>query len=175
MIRRISIVCGLALAVGCSPKPEAAAPEKVSVSVQIPAGIEASELRGFDARWSAAVAEAKPDSAGIEQLRSIGSGATVEIYLGTWCSDSRREVGRFLKGTENVELPFEVRMFTLPREKPTWPQDERDLRFVPTFIVTRDGTEVGRIVESAPKGIENELAALLAGIKTGLITGRDDL
>jgi len=41
--------------------------------------------------------------------------------------------------------------------------------------VCRGGAEVGRIVESAPRGVETELRALLAGERTGTISLREDL
>lgn len=51
----------------------------------------------------------------------------------------------------------------------------RDLRFVPTFIVERDGHEVGRIVEVSPNGIERDLLDLLSGARSGVISARTDL
>ncbi len=50
-----------------------------------------------------------------------------------------------------------------------------EILYVPTFIVSRNGQEVGRIVESSPNGIEKDLLALLTGRSRGLITSRADL
>ena len=50
-----------------------------------------------------------------------------------------------------------------------------DLIRVPTFVVRRDGRELGRIVEESPNGIENDLLALLTGDSTGTLTASEDL
>jgi len=49
-----------------------------------------------------------------------------------------------------------------------------DINHVPTIIVTRDGKEVGRIVESSPNGSAQALLSLLDGSTTGVISMRDD-
>ena len=52
---------------------------------------------------------------------------------------------------------------------------ENGVQYLPTFIVRRDGHEVGRIVETAPNGIEHDLLALLTGKAHGVLTTRQDL
>jgi len=49
-----------------------------------------------------------------------------------------------------------------------------ELEYVPTFVVSRGGAEVGRIVESSPGGVERDLGDLLRGDQTGIISGRED-
>ncbi len=46
---------------------------------------------------------------------------------------------------------------------------------MPTFVVLRDGREVGRIVEESPHGVERDLLALLDGSARGVVSARDDL
>ncbi|MEP7013713.1 MAG: hypothetical protein ABJC13_25610 [Acidobacteriota bacterium] len=50
-----------------------------------------------------------------------------------------------------------------------------DVLYVPTIIVRRGGKEVGRIVESSPKGIETDLLDLLEGRASGVLSLRTDL
>ncbi len=51
----------------------------------------------------------------------------------------------------------------------------RNILYVPTLIVEREGREVGRIIEESPGGIEADLLALLEGEAEGWISARDDL
>jgi hypothetical protein len=129
--------------------------------------------------WAAARAAAAPDPAAARALRDVPPGATVRVYLGTWCPDSRREVTRFWKALDQAggPVPFAVELVAVDRDKaaPGGLADGAALRYVPTFVVLRRGKEVGRIVESAPAGIEADLAALLRGARTGVVSGRADL
>lgn len=136
--------------------------------------IDAQALANFDGRWRTAADGPTPP--GAEALQEVAGKARLDIYLGTWCPDSLREVGRFLRVLNQAkELPFAVSFYTLPSDKSVWPRDDRDLRYVPTFIVRQGPKEVGRIVESAPRGIEVELQALLSGERAGVVSGRTDL
>jgi hypothetical protein len=40
-------------------------------------------------------------------------------------------------------------------------------------VARRGGIKIGRVVESAPRGIERELADLLSGATRGVIGGRE--
>ena len=52
---------------------------------------------------------------------------------------------------------------------------KEDVRYLPTFIVRRNGKEVGRIVETSPNGIESDLLSLLTGKASGVLSTRTDL
>ncbi len=112
-------------------------------------------------------------------LREVAPGAEVDVFLGTWCSDSRRLVSRLFVALEvaGEPLPFSIRFVGVDRQRHALEglTDGVDLRYVPTIIVRRDGAEVGRIVESASRGVEAELRALLTGERTGTISLREDL
>lgn len=121
---------------------------------------------------------ARPDRRASLALAQVPRGALVTVYLGTWCPDSERELARFWQALDALgqDLPFEVRYVGVDREKRA-PQigPELQLRFVPTFVVSREGRELGRVVESAPRGIEVDLPALLSGELQGVISKRADL
>jgi type I restriction enzyme S subunit len=74
-------------------------------------------------------------------------------------------------------LPFALRLIGVDRAKVAPGLSEAaELRYVPTIIVRRDGTEVGRIVETATRGIEQDLLDLLTGAlygSNGIIGGSD--
>jgi thioredoxin 1 len=129
--------------------------------------------------WVGRTVDAEIDEQAANDLAAVEPGAHLTIFLGTWCSDSRREVSRFWRALDQVGglVPFEVEYVAVDRakEEPADLVAGQDLRYVPTFVVLRGGDEVGRVVESAPDGIEADLLALLTGEASGVVTGRDDL
>jgi hypothetical protein len=125
--------------------------------------------------WRDAIAAADPGDDVARALGSVPPGAEVDVFLGTWCGDSRREVSRLFVALALAEeagpLPFTIRFVGVDRAK-TAPglTDGIDLRYVPTIVVRREGSEVGRIVETATRGIEQDLLDLLTGARTGWIS-----
>ncbi len=124
--------------------------------------------------WVQAEVAAAPDAAASKALAAVEPGAEVTVFLGTWCSDSRRELPRLWRALDETGgmVPFQIRYIGVDREKkePAAPITNYDIRFVPTFIVERGGHEVGRIVEESPHGIEQDLLALLSGKANGVIS-----
>ncbi len=129
--------------------------------------------------WVLAEVEATPDIDTAGVMAAALSGTEVTVYFGTWCSDSGRELSRLWRALDEVGVlnPAEIRYIGVDREmaEPVAYVTGQDLKLVPTFVVSRGGEEVGRIVESSPNGIERDLLALLHGDKTGLITGNEIL
>jgi hypothetical protein len=129
--------------------------------------------------WAQAEAASTPDPEACRALAAVEPGAEVTVFLGTWCGDSRREVPRLWKALDlaGPAVPFEIRYVGVDRKKqePVGEVNGNGIRYVPTFIVHRNGREVGRIVEHSPGGVEKDLLALLTGQAQGLITTRTDL
>jgi hypothetical protein len=128
-------------------------------------------------RWESAYQAARPDDDAATALAHVEPGAEVTIVLASWCGDSLREVSRLMRALHHAQVvPFSLRMLDVQRSFRDDPAMQAlDIRFVPTIIVRREGHEVGRIVESAPRGVERELGDLLRGDAAGVISGRDDL
>lgn len=124
--------------------------------------------------WVQAEVEAAPDAAASRALAAVEPGAEVIVFLGTWCSDSRREVPRLWRALDEVggTVPFQIRYVGVDRQKkePVAPITNYDIRFVPTLVVERGGQEVGRIVEESPHGVEQDLLALLSGKARGVVS-----
>jgi hypothetical protein len=176
----------LASAVVLTALAGAADPPAASQAAK-PAAVEEGVLVGPTTRekveaapeWVQAEVDAKPDAGAAQALGAVEPGAEVTVFLGTWCGDSRREVPRFWKAldTEGDTVPFQVRYIGVDHDKKQ-PADllkESDVRYLPTFIVRRGGHEVGRIVETSPHGVEQDLLALLTGKASGVLTTRQDL
>ncbi len=130
--------------------------------------------------WVAAEVEASPDGEQALALAAAGlPGSRVTVYLGTWCSDSRRELARFWRALDEAggEASFELAYVGVDRDKrrPRELLAGVGLLYVPTFVVELAGVEVGRVIEESPNGIEFDLAALLAGEAAGVVTAREEL
>jgi thiol-disulfide isomerase/thioredoxin len=129
--------------------------------------------------WVQAEVEAQPDAETARSLAAVAPGAEVIVFLGTWCGDSRREVPRLWKALAEAgpKVPFEVHYIGVDRAKkePAGELAANDVRYLPTFIVRRDGRETGRIVETSPHSVERDLLDLLTGKARGVLATREDL
>lgn len=88
------------------------------------------------------------------------------IVLGTWCGDSREQVPAFLRILDMIGYPAEqVFMVAVDREKKAgnFCIGDFNIKLVPTFIMTVDGEETGRIIETPATTLEKDLLRIVAG------------
>ncbi|MCK7534305.1 MAG: thioredoxin family protein [Marinilabiliales bacterium] len=84
----------------------------------------------------------------------------ITIVLGTWCSDSQREFPRFYKILEKLNFSFEyLTIISVNRAKqaPETTVGELNIELVPTFIFSKNGKEIGRIIETPEVSLEKTL------------------
>jgi len=110
----------------------------------------------------------QPDSLVIASLSTPHSDIEVEIFLGTWCSDSRREVPRFFKAVDESKFinMNQIKLWAVDRDKSldSGLTDQREIESISTFIVYRNDTEIGRIVEMPDnENIEADLLQIIQG------------
>ncbi|HOI31803.1 MAG: thioredoxin family protein [Bacteroidales bacterium] len=104
------------------------------------------------------------DEATKNQLKDKLSGYDIVIILASWCSDSKTQVPRFIKLLDTVEFPDEqLLMIAVDSQKQASGLDVTvyDIQRVPTFILYKNGSEQGRIIESPRKSLEIDLLQLL--------------
>ena len=114
--------------------------------------------------WQAAIAAYQPDPGIIEKLRGLSREVRIEVYFGSWCSDSETHVSAFLKVLDLAETPLLQPVYTAVPEAKDKREPygrERRIEKLPTFVVLVDGLEAGRIVETPQKSIEADLAKIL--------------
>lgn len=95
---------------------------------------------------------------------------TVDIYIGTWCGDSRTWVPRFVKlweelGLDKSQLNF-IALYNSTDKYKQGPNGEelgKKIHRVPTFIFNEGDKEIGRIVESPHTSLETDLAQIALG------------
>lgn len=101
----------------------------------------------------------------IEMIRQARTGVRVLVFLGTWCSDSRRDVPRFLRIADETGMVAEdYVLYALDRKKTSTGGVERTygIERVPTFVFLRGDREIGRIVEVPRTTLEGDILAILA-------------
>ncbi|MCK5168315.1 MAG: thioredoxin family protein, partial [Bacteroidales bacterium] len=89
------------------------------------------------------------------------------IILGTWCSDSQREVPRFLKITEFLNLQsgqLVIIGVDKNKEADEIPIIRMNIELVPTFIFYFEGEEIGRIIESPKETLEKDMLNIISPI-----------
>jgi thiol-disulfide isomerase/thioredoxin len=104
------------------------------------------------------------DSASSKEIKNDLNGVNIKIVMGTWCSDSRREVPRFFKILDAVNYPSDkVKIICVDEDKKTNGDELNNLKieFVPTIIFYRDGNELGRIIESPHNTLEKDMIKIL--------------
>jgi thiol-disulfide isomerase/thioredoxin len=92
------------------------------------------------------------------------------VFMGTWCSDSQREIPALLKILEQAGFPREQLKIIgvydkgpLYKTSPNGEQWGLQIKMVPTIIFLKDGKEVNRIVESPIETLEKDIAKIISG------------
>jgi len=118
----------------------------------------------FETWFSPVFNEYLPDEHRINQLEILAEDVSIRIVLGTWCSDSRREVPRFFKILKAIRFPNErLEIIGVNRKKiaPEVGVEEGYVDYVPTFIIFFNDFEIGRIVETPYNTLEEDLLEIL--------------
>lgn len=94
----------------------------------------------------------------------------VEVYFGTWCDDSQQEVPRLIRVLDDAGFaPDRLAMIAFsdhPGEfklSPGGKERQRLIHRTPTIVLSRDGREIGRIVQYPLDSIEEDLLAIARG------------
>lgn len=114
--------------------------------------------------WKPYVDGYSPQLDVISRLQAFPEGVRVEIFLGTWCPDCRQHVSAYLKIMDMVRNPMIQTTYTgVPRDRAArGPYIEgKDIERLPTFIVFLRDREIGRIIETPSKSVEEDLWKIL--------------
>ena len=104
------------------------------------------------------------------KLKSKLKKTTVDIYLGTWCGDSKKWAPQFVKlwdelGLKRSQLRF-IGLYNDQERYKTSPGGEekgQQIHRVPTFIFKSDNIEYARIVESPKNDLITDIAQIALG------------
>jgi hypothetical protein len=108
------------------------------------------------------------DSATANQLKSMLKGKRFQIFMGTWCGDSRREVPRIYKLLDYCGIPAsQIELINVDyhdsayKQSPTHEERGLQIHRVPNLLVYEKNKELGRVVESPVTTWEKDLLAIL--------------
>lgn len=110
--------------------------------------------------WQQVASSYSPKQETIEKLKAIKREIQIEIFLGTWCPDSKAHVSAYFKIMELVDNPLiSTTYIGIPRDKQARQEfiQGKNIEKLPTFIVTLDNQEKGRIIETPVKSVEEDL------------------
>jgi cyclophilin family peptidyl-prolyl cis-trans isomerase/HEAT repeat protein len=120
--------------------------------------------------WKSEAEAYDPDPAAIGKLREVRGHYRILSVLGSWCSDSRREVPRLIKVLKEVGgdhfthemIGVDRTLVVTAADFPDGLLEHKKAERVPTIIVLDgDGQELGRVVETAEMPLEQLLVELV--------------
>ncbi|UCH95019.1 MAG: thioredoxin family protein [Candidatus Aminicenantes bacterium] len=116
--------------------------------------------------WEDIYMNYRVDESFLDTLKvKIGDNLKIDVYLGTWCPDSRNNVPEFIKIIEAVNqdnLP--VNYYNVQRKAHKGIKyfvEDLKVERVPTFIFYRDGKEIGRIVENPKNSLIEDFLEII--------------
>jgi len=92
------------------------------------------------------------------------TGISIKIVMGTWCSDSRREVPRLMRILDLWQFPLSGVTFIGvddAKHSPVGDYDKLDIQRVPTIIIYKNNIEAGRIIENPVTSLEQDMVKIL--------------
>lgn len=105
-----------------------------------------------------------PDPDALAVFAGISQPVLIKLFYRTDCPDSVREVPPFIKTiqlADNSNISVEYIGVNREKDQPAELLAGWDIQRVPTFVVIRDGQEIGRVIETAKTKIEVDLAEIL--------------
>ena len=87
---------------------------------------------------------------------------TIDVYFGTWCHDSQREVPRLLKAlAANTSVELNLIALDYQKSEPEGRAKRANVKYTPTFVVSLSGKEIGRIIERPKISLVDDISNML--------------
>jgi dipeptidyl aminopeptidase/acylaminoacyl peptidase len=167
------------------PIDEAEEPEEIeATTVEIEdrgtvlfGNVTRADITTHISEWDTEYFEYEPDGEIVIALEDNMLDVDIKVVLGTWCSDSRREIPRLWKILEEIGYPVDdVEMMAVGSARFTtqmgvdrklldWSDAVKKyyaVEKVATIILYRDGEELGRIEETPEGTLEEDLLKITA-------------
>ncbi|MDZ4669171.1 MAG: thioredoxin family protein [bacterium] len=104
------------------------------------------------------------DTLTLSQIKHQADSLQILAIGGTWCADTQKELPRFLKICNFLKIKnerIELMMVDEKKQCAFFNVKVINLISVPTFIVLKNGKEIGRIVESPEESLEKHLVKII--------------
>jgi thiol-disulfide isomerase/thioredoxin len=120
-----------------------------------------SDFSGFDEKFEAfSISEQEQ-----EVIAHWPKLLQIDVYFGTWCHDSEREVPKLLKLLKaNKHITTTLIALDYQKEDPHSLAKESQIKYTPTIIIYRDNSkkeELGRIIERPNKSLVEDINQML--------------
>ena len=105
-----------------------------------------------------------PNDSAIGSLKTFSEKVHIEIFLGTWCGDSKRNLAAFLKtldlaGMSNVT--YTMRAVDRTKKDKEHLTEKYSIKRVPTMVFLKNENEIGRITEYPERSVEDDMLFIL--------------
>ena len=106
-----------------------------------------------------------PKPAAVAAFKAMKDSINIIVFGGTWCGDTKQLLPHFFSLTEAAGFPAErITMLGVDRSKKTVQHltEAFGIINVPTFIIMKNGKEIGRVVEYGKYGaVDRELGEIV--------------
>jgi thiol-disulfide isomerase/thioredoxin len=105
-----------------------------------------------------------PDSKVLEEVSKNISDVDIKIFMGTWCSDSEREIPAFYKMLDSLTYQpksFEIISTDRTKKLPEQKMNDFEIVYIPTFIFYRNDIELGKIIESPTETLDKDILNII--------------
>ncbi|CAM4034120.1 hypothetical protein SAMN06265348_101391 [Pedobacter westerhofensis] len=102
----------------------------------------------------------KPDG----ETSPLSGDIKIVIVMGTWCSDSRLHVSHFYKIADSIAInENNISLICVDETKKAENglTDHLNITSVPTFILSQNDREIGRIIETPENTLESDMVHIL--------------
>ena len=110
-----------------------------------------------------------PNAFTVAALKEKGKDIQIIAFGGTWCGDTRNILPKFYSIVDAAGFSdIQISLFGVDTDKKTLGHlaEALNVQYVPTFIVMKDGKEIGRVVEYGKTGTwDKELGEVINSAK----------
>jgi len=101
----------------------------------------------------------------LKQVKHWPDDLHIDIYFGTWCHDSQREVPKMLNILKaNNAISTQLIALDYDKQDPQGLANINGIKYTPTFIVSIGNKELGRIVERPTQSLVADITGMIANL-----------
>ncbi|WP_421773161.1 thioredoxin family protein [Gracilimonas sp.] len=122
------------------------------------------EILANDRIYDIYIGRYKPDQEAVEYLSTYQDSVQLMVFVGSWCRESKKYIPGLMKILELAKAGnIGVQYIAVDRQKkfPKSFLNKFDIKYIPTVLVLKGTTEVGRIEEKPHRLIETDLVQIL--------------
>jgi hypothetical protein len=125
-------------------------------------GMVSQEKLMTDNNFVLDISEGKLTDEELIQIKHWPDDLHIDIYFGTWCHDSQREVPRMLNILkENSAISTQLIALDYEKSDPKGLANNNGIKYTPTFIMSTGGKELGRIIERPKDSLVADITGML--------------